>query len=108
MFQEQVANNVAEQEQQGLSVKVDLRTEASNLPDKPCSAEENYLKRKAEVTRQDYEEFLQYRRGEAQQNEGRQRPPFVEVGVRKPLSVHRRRFLPLRSRTAPRGGARGP
>src|SRR5215813_353680 len=105
MLEKQAANKVAEQEQEGLSVRVDLRTEASNLPDKPRSAEENYLRRKAEVTQQDYEEFLQYQREKAQQNEARQAPQAVDVADRARLSVNRRNFLTVVAGTAAVGEA---
>jgi hypothetical protein len=35
MFEAQAANQVAEQEEQTPSLKIDLRTGADNLPDKP-------------------------------------------------------------------------
>jgi thiocyanate desulfurase len=105
MFEKQAATKVAEQEEPSLSVKVDLRTEASNLPDELCSVEENYLKRKEEVTRQDYEEFLRYRQEKARQDQARQVPRSVEVTDRTPLSVNRRNFLTVVAGTAAVGEA---
>ena len=105
MFEKQSANRVVEQEEPRLSVKIDLRTEATDLPDKPRSAEKNYLKRKAEVTRQDYEEFLQYQREKAQQDEARQAPRPVEAPERASLNVDRRSFLTVVASTAAVGEA---
>src|ERR1700682_4488843 len=38
----------------------DVPSEAKSVPDMPLSPEQSYLKRKAEVTQQDHEEFSEY------------------------------------------------
>ena len=87
-------------EGQASGLKVDPPAEAGNLPDKPPSAEDNYFKRKAEVTEKDYEEFLQYQQEKTRQNEARQAVHSVEVADRGPLSVDRRSFLSVVATTA--------
>ena len=63
MPEKPTVRKVVEQEEQRPSLKIDLRNEPGNLLEKPLSAEDIYLKRKVEVTQQDYQEFLQYHTG---------------------------------------------
>src|SRR5262249_30225486 len=60
MPEQPTARKILEQEEERPDLKIDLQEEPGNLLEKPVSAAENYLRRKAEVTQQDYEEFLQY------------------------------------------------
>ena len=57
----------AEKEVSPPDVEVDLRSEGSSPPDKMLGVEENYRRRKEEVTRQDHEEFLRYQQEKARQ-----------------------------------------
>ena len=54
------ARKVAEKEVLQPKLEIDIRSDENSLPDTSRSVEENYRKRKAEVTQQDYEEFLEY------------------------------------------------
>ena len=76
MPEQPTARKILEQEEERLEPKIDLREETGNLPDKPVSAAENYLRRKAEVTQQDYEEFLRYKEEKA-----RRRPAWASVSM---------------------------
>src|SRR5215813_8844994 len=97
---------VAEQEEQRPSFKIDLRNEAGDLPDKPRSVVENFLKRKVEVTQQDYEEFLQYQQEKARQNEAAQaRSAVADAAEPAPPKVNRRNFLTVVAGTAAVGEA---
>src|SRR5215472_17607917 len=100
------ARKVVEQEEQRPSLKIDLRSEPANLPDKPPSTEANYLKRKREVTQQDYEEFLQYQQEKARQNEaGQARRPVADAAEPTPPKVNRRSFLTVVAGSAAVGEA---
>src|SRR6516225_12168310 len=106
MPEKPTARKVAEQEEQRPSLKIDLRNEAGNLPDKPRSAVENFLKRKIEVTQQDYDEFLQYQQEKARQNEADQtRRPVADAVEPAPPKVNRRNFLTVVAGTAAVGEA---
>jgi hypothetical protein len=105
MSQDPAEKKVVEFEEGDPGLTVDLRSEASNLPDTRQSAEEKYLKRKTEVNQREYEEFLQYQRKKAQQTEDRQTPRSVEVADQPPLSVDRRNFLTVVATTAAVGEA---
>src|SRR5262249_9076782 len=109
MPEKPTVRKVAEQEEQRPGLKIDLRSEAANLPDKPPSAEANYLKRKLEVTQQDYEEFLQYQQEKARQNEaGQARRPVADAAEPAPPKVNRRNFLTVVAGTPAVGGAAAP
>src|SRR5215472_8431250 len=97
MPEQPTARKVLEQEEQRLEPKIDLREEAGNLP---VSAEENYLRRKAEVTQQDYEEFLLYKEAKARQTEAAQAPQPVADEATKSTKVNRRNFLTVVAGTA--------
>src|SRR5262249_4934095 len=106
MTEKPTVRKVAEQEEQRPSLKIDLRSEAANLPDKPPSAEANYLKRKLEVTQQDYEEFLQYQQEKARQTEvGQARRPVADAAQPAPPKANRRSFLTVVAGTAAVGEA---
>ena len=106
MPEKSTVRKFVEQEEQRPSLKIDLRGEASNLPDKPSSPEEIYRKRKLEVTREDYEEFLQYQQEKARQNEaGQARRPVADAAEPAPPKVNRRSFLTVVSGTAAVGEA---
>ena len=84
------------------------------MPDTSHSVEENYRKRKAEVTQQDYEEFLEYLKEKnardeqqnAQQSEGEQTGrPTSETPERASPKVNRRNFLTVVAGTAAVGEA---
>jgi hypothetical protein len=87
MPEKPTVRKVVEQEEQRSNLKIDLRNEPGNLPDKPLSAEDIYLKRKVEVTQQDYQEFLKYQQDKARQNEagqaGRPAGDAAEPALRK-------------------------
>ena len=103
MPEQPTARKVLEQEEQRLEPKIDLREEAGNLP---VSAEENYLRRKAEVTQQDYEEFLLYKEAKERQTEAAQAPqPVADEAGTKPTKVNRRNFLTVVAGTAAVGEA---
>ena len=106
MPEKSTVRKVVEQEEQRPSLKIDLLGEASNLPDKPSSPEEIYRKRKLEVTREDYEEFLQYQQEKARQNEtGQPRRPVADAAEPTPPKVNRRNFLTVVAGTAAVGEA---
>jgi thiocyanate desulfurase len=85
---------------------VDLRTEGSNLPDKALSPEENYRRRKTEVTRQDHEEFLRYQEEkERQQTAAESRPQATDAATTRRTNVNRRNFLTVVATTAAVGEA---
>ena len=106
MPEKSTVRKFVEQEEQRQSLKIDLRGEASNLPDKPSSPEEFYRKRKLEVTREDYEEFLQYQQEKARQNEAEQaRLQVADTAEPAPPKVNRRNFLTVVAGTAAVGEA---
>src|SRR5215472_3003607 len=106
MPEQPTARKVLEQEEERLEPKIDLRDEAGNLPDKSISTEENYLRRKAEVTQQDYEEFLRYKEEKARQAEAAQaQRPVADEARTKPTKVNRRNFLTVVAGTAAVGEA---
>jgi hypothetical protein len=87
-------------------LEVDLGTEGSNLPDKVLSPEENYRRHKAEVTRRDHEEFLQYEQGKARQQMAAQaQRNSTGVAESKPTKVDRRNLLSVIAGTAAIGEA---
>jgi thiocyanate desulfurase len=103
MPEQPTARKVLEQEEERPDLKIDLREEAGNLP---VSAEENYLRRKAEVTQQDYEEFLRYKEEKARQAEAAQaQQPVADEAGTKPAKVNRRNFLTVVAGTAAVGEA---
>src|SRR5262249_37195612 len=80
--------------------------EETNLPDTPLSPEASYLKRKAEVTQRDHEDFLQYQEEKARQNEAAQaRRSARQTAEAKPRNVNRRNFLTVVAGTAAVGEA---
>ena len=97
------ARRVVEQEEQRPSFKMDLQSEAGNLPDKLRRVEEIYLTRKLEVTQQDYEEFLQYQQEKAQRDQVT--PPVADPAKPAPAKVNRRNFLSVVAGTAAVGEA---
>ena len=103
MPEKPTARKVVEQEEQRPSFKIDLRDEAGNLPDKPRRPEEIYLKRKLEVTQQDYEEFLQYQQEKAERHKATQ--PVADPTEPTPAKVNRRNFLSVVAGTAAVGEA---
>ena len=106
MPEKPTVRKVVEQEEQRPSLKIDLRDEAGNLPDKSRSPEEIYHKRKLEVTREDYEEFLQYQQEKARQSEaGQARRPVAGAAEPTPPKVNRRNFLTVVAGTAAVGEA---
>jgi thiocyanate desulfurase len=106
MPEKPTVRKVVEQEEQRPNLKIDLRDEPGNLPDKPRSAEEIYLKRKVEVTQQDYQEFLQYQQEKARQNKaGQAGRPVADMAEPAPPKVNRRNFLTVVAGTAAVGEA---
>ena len=108
------AKKVAEKEMLQPKIEIDIRSDENSLPDTSRSVEENYRKRKAEVTQQDYDEFLEYlkeksaRDGQqnAQQSEGEQTGrPTSETPERASPKVNRRNFLTVVAGTAAVGEA---
>ena len=96
---------VAEQETQQPSLKIDVAP-SPDLPAEPLSAEQRYLKRKGEVTQQDYEAFRQYEQEKARQNKaGQIRPPKEVAAETPPSRFNRRNFLTVVASTAAGGGA---
>src|SRR5713226_8771838 len=89
-----------------LDLKIDLQGDGTSLPDRPLSPEASYFKRKAEVTQQDHEEFLQYQQEKLRENEARQTPrPVAEAAKPVPPKVNRRNFLTEVASTAAVGEA---
>jgi hypothetical protein len=81
---------------------VDLRNETNGgLPDRPRSAEENYLERKVAVTQQDYAEFLEYQ----QEKEARRADPRLNTQATRRPKGDRRNFLTVVAGTAAVGEA---
>src|SRR5215831_12316195 len=101
MPEKPIARKVAEHEEQRPSLKIDLRTDDNILPDKTLSVEENYRRRKEEVTRQDHEEFLQYQQEkQRQQTAAQARSQAAGAAEAKPTNVNRRSFLTVVAGTA--------
>jgi hypothetical protein len=108
------AKKVTEQEEQRPNLKIDLQSEPHSLPDKLLSAEELYRRRKAEVTQQDYDEFLEYLKEKSERDEqkntrqsgGEQtgRPTAGPPEAASP-KVNRRNFLTVVAGTAAVGEA---
>jgi hypothetical protein len=107
MAEEPTARKAAEQKaKQPQYAKIDVRDEVGNLPGGPRSAVENYTEREAEVTRKDYEEFLQYQQEKAQQNKAEQaRRRTADADKLAPVKLRRRRFLTVVAGTAAVGEA---
>ena len=107
------ARKVAEKEVLQPKIEIDIRSDENSLPDTSRSVEENYRKRKAEVTQQDYDEFLEYLKEKSardeQQNaesEGEQTGrPTSETPERASPKVNRRNFLTVVAGTAAVGEA---
>ena len=100
------ARKIAEREQQHPSLKIDLRNDRNGVPDTPLSAEKNYRQRKAEVSQQDHNEFLQYQQAKARETAAAQAHPQPTDEVRaKPAKVDRRNFLTVVAGTAAVGEA---
>src|SRR4029077_15018167 len=95
------AKKTAEKEVSPTDLEVALRSEGSSLPDKALGIEENYRRRKEEVTRQDHEEFLRYLQERAQQETAAE----ADAPQAKPTKVNRRNFLPGCDGTAAVGEA---
>jgi len=106
MPEQPTARKVLEQQEQRPELNIDLRNEVSNPPTNPISAEENYLRRKEEVTQQDHEEFLRYQEEKARHNAAAQaeRQSTDETGS-QPAKVNRRNFLTVVAGTAAVGEA---
>ena len=89
------ARKVAEKGGLQPKLEIDIRSDENSLPDTSRSVEENYRKRKAEVTQQDYDEFLEYLKEKsardeqqnAQQSEGSK---LVARPAKHPNGRHRR------------------
>ena len=106
MPEQPTARKILEQEEERPDLKIDLQEEPGNLSDKPVSAAENFLRRKAEVTQQDYEEFLRYKEEKARQAETAQaQRPVAEEAATKPTKFNRRIFLTVVAGTAAVGEA---
>lgn len=87
-------------------LKVDLRNEAGDLPVAAESSAEKYLRRRAEVAQQDYEEFSQYQRDKAARDEQNGRQSRQEAAEQTaPTPVNRRSFLTVVAGTAAVGEA---
>src|SRR5580692_6252079 len=114
MPEKPTARKVTEQEEQRPNLKIDLQSEPHSLPDKLLSAEELYRRRKAEVTQQDYDEFLEYLKEKSERDEqkntrqsgGEQtgRPTAGPPEAASP-KVNRRNFLTVVAGTAAVGEA---
>src|SRR5919109_271932 len=106
MFDKKAPAKVAEQDERP-DMEIDRQNnECSNLQDKPRSAEEIYLARRAEVTEQDHKEFLQYQEQKARQSETEEvRPQTADVAERPPSHVNRRNFLTVVASAAAVGEA---
>src|SRR5262249_14632512 len=103
MSEKPTARKVAEREELRLNLKMDLAGNASNLPAKLSGAEEVYLKRKAEVTQQDHQEFLEYQQKKARQTVEAQRAAYAEESA--PRKLDRRSFFSVVAGTAAVGEA---
>ncbi len=89
------ARKVAEKEVSRPNLKIDIRSDENSLPDTSHSVEENYRKRKAEVTQQDYDEFLEYLKEKSARDEQQnaQESEGSKLGARSakhPNGRHRR------------------
>jgi len=93
MPEKPTARKVAEQEEQRPNLKIDLQSEPHSLPDKPLSAEEFFRRRKAEVTQQDYDEFLEYlkEKSERDEQQNARQAEANKLGGRLPNHLKRRR-----------------
>ena len=106
MPEKPTTRKVLEQEEQRPDLKIDLRNEVRSPPDRPISAEENYIRRKSEVTQQDHEEFLRYQQEKArQQTEAQALSQAADADRTKPAKVNRRNFLTVVAGTAAVGEA---
>ena len=99
------ARKVADEEER-VNLKIDLRTDDNNFPGRPYSVEKNYLRRKAEVTKQDHKEFLLYEQEKARRTAPAQaeRRSTDETGSQS-AKVNRRNFLTVVAGTAAVGEA---
>src|SRR6266540_584208 len=96
------------------NMKLDV-PEAKSMPDSPLSPEQNFLKRKAEVTQQDHEEFSEYLQEKSSRAQQQTTPPADAPPV-APSRVNRRSLLkwaagsaaaPTRSTSIPAGRSPG-
>ena len=78
---------------------IDLRSEGGSPSERPLSPEQAYLQRKAEVTRQDHEEFLRY------QQEKKAAERLAAETKPTATRVNRRNFLTVVASTAAVGEA---
>src|SRR6266851_2384565 len=87
-------------------IKMDVRSDAENVSDRPLSPEQSFLKRKAEVTQQDHEEFSEY----LQEKSSRDRRAdedrrHADAPQAAPSRVNRRSLLKWAAGTAAAGEA---
>jgi hypothetical protein len=86
------------------NMKLGVRSDAESLPDRPLSPEQNFLKRKTEVTQQDHEEFSTYVQEKSARDQQQKAPP-TDVPQRAPLRVDRRSLLRWAAGSAAAGEA---
>src|SRR5512145_2244572 len=84
--------------------KLDSQSGPQSAPDKPLTPEQLYLKRQAEVARQDNEAFSEYLQKKTERDQ-RQEAQVAEPPQRKPVKVNRRTLLTWAAGTAAVGEA---
>ncbi len=81
------------------NLKLNVRTDADGLPDAPLRPEQAFLKRKAEVTQQDHEDFSAYVQEKSARDEQQMTLP-TDTAQREPSSFNRRSLLKWAAGTA--------
>src|SRR6266852_507331 len=86
------------------NMKLDVRSDAKSILDRPLSPEQNFLKRKTEVRQQDHEDFSAYVQ-EKSEREQQQKAPTTDAPQRALSRVNRRSVLKWAAGTAAAGEA---
>src|SRR5260370_23366648 len=89
------------------NMKLDVQSEANGTPHGPLSPEQSYLKRKAEVTQQDNEDFSQYLQQKSARDQ-QQEVQSADPPQKAPAKVNRRTLLTWAACTAAVGAAGTP
>src|SRR5712691_4123742 len=83
-------------------IKMDVRSDAKDAPDRPLSPEQSFLRRKAEVTQQDHEQFSEYLQEKTARDQQQATRPADAPPV-GPSRINRRSMLKWAAGTAVAG-----
>ena len=86
------------------NIKIDVRSDAKNMPERSVSPEQSFLKRKAEVTQQDCADFSAYVEEKSARDQ-QQKVPATDTPQSAPSTVNRRSLLKWAAGTAAAGEA---